>query len=131
MVNRYPKHSSTKLSERFTTNNFDCGCTKPDCDTTYVDSDLVASLEALWILSGGFSISSGFRCTYWNEHEEGKPGSQHLQGKAADLHPKKLHPVELARMCNSVASFRGGGVGTYPSFIHVDVRGYSARWSQK
>lgn len=131
MVNRYQKHSSTKLSEHFTTNNFDCKCDLDSCESTYVDSDLVASLEALWSLSGGFSISSGFRCTYRNEEEGGKPGSQHLQGKAADLHPKALHPAQLARMCNSVASFRGGGVGTYPSFIHVDVRGYAARWTGK
>lgn len=128
MVTRFDKGSSTKLSEHFSTDDFDCHCNYDGCLTTYVDSALIDALEFLYTLTGGFSILSGFRCTQHNEDVDGKPGSQHLQGKAADCKPKQLVPHAFAVKCDGVSQFRSGGVGTYPTFVHVDVRGYPARW---
>lgn len=131
MVKRYQKGADVQLSKHFHLREFDCRCTFPECTVTYVDSDLVSALEELRYLGGDEPIylNSGFRCTRWNERWGGKAGSQHLQGKAANVRKENYVGSDIAILAKKVPLFRRGGVGTYKAFVHVDVRGYRSRWS--
>jgi uncharacterized protein YcbK (DUF882 family) len=126
MVNGYKKGISAKLSAHFSTTEFDCHCSRPSCDITYVDDDLIKFLEEKRDMVGKqFNVLSGFRCTAHNHEVGGKPGSQHLQGKAADLQ------FPLNDILDYVDFFKDAdGLGIYRKkhFLHVDVRGHRARW---
>jgi len=61
-------------------------------------------------------------------------GSQHRKGRAADLVPRGVSLVELHRIILRLmkeGKIPQGGVGRYSSFVHVDTRGYPARWGRK
>ena len=70
-------------------------------------------------------INSGYRCDIHNKEINGSTNSLHLSGKAADI---VVHGVSPAKVQQYLADF-DGGVGSYKTFTHVDVRGYRARWS--
>ena len=57
----------------------------------------------------------------------GVENSYHVQGLAADIRPENLEDLpELQDLCLELNS--DGGVGLYDSFVHVDARGFKARW---
>ncbi len=70
-------------------------------------------------------IISGYRNPEHNAQVGGSPQSYHLQGRAADIHVPGVSPRELAAAARE-AGFRG--IGTYSSFVHVDVRRERAAW---
>lgn len=124
MVKVYQKGVQTRLGPHFLSTEFDCKCSYPECTLTYVDDDLVYKLEKKRVRWGeAIHLLSGFRCTRHNQAVGGKAGSQHLQGKAADVRVDKKPPHEVADDCEDF-----DGLGRYESFTHVDVRGYRARW---
>lgn len=128
MINEYKKGDSKSLSSHFSTREFDCHCSRADCKTTYIDSDLVNYLEEKREMLGKpLVLLSGFRCTAHNSSVGGKPGSQHLQGKAADIRLKD-HDITDE---NYLSFFKDAdGLGIYKGrFLHVDVRGHRARWT--
>lgn len=117
-----------QVSDHFWSSDFDCHCIYPECRITYVDEELVTlGLEQLWHLSGELWISSGFRCTRRNEEEDGKKGSYHLVGKAADVKSKTI-PRFIQAQADTLSIFRNGGIGSALTFTHLDSRGYRARW---
>ena len=74
-------------------------------------------------------ITSGYRPPAYNRKVGGVSNSAHIDGLAADIYSDYMDVSELYDICDSVIGDRGG-VGYYPSdgFIHVDLRGYRARW---
>ena len=77
------------------------------------------------------TINSGYRSVEWNERVGGVTNSQHRLGNAADIHIanqtdgdrlEELFIAEVGQDC---------GIGRYNTFIHVDIRGYKARWFEK
>ena len=50
-----------------------------------------------------------------------------VTGKAADIVVKGVPAADVADYCESLIRDRGG-VGRYPGFTHIDVRGSLARW---
>lgn len=71
-------------------------------------------------------INSGYRCEKHNAAEGGVYNSYHLRGKAADVAtPPGLTPEKLAEFAEQAGA---DGIGIYPWGVHVDVRGYAARW---
>lgn len=71
-------------------------------------------------------INSGIRCKTHNASVGGASSSRHLCGDAADIRcpgktPKELYDLACEMLPN-------GGVGIYTWGIHVDTRGYKARW---
>lgn len=74
-------------------------------------------------------VSSGYRSPEHNEDVNGVDGSFHTKGLAADLHdlhddPRGIRELwEIAERLNPA-----GGVGLYDWGVHVDCRGYRARW---
>jgi uncharacterized protein YcbK (DUF882 family) len=94
----------------------------------YMDPKLFDLLHALGKkveARGPVQILCGYRSPATNamlrEHsKEVASRSQHLLGKALDIH---VEGVELAHLQRAALSLRAGGVGYYPTsrFVHVDV----------
>ena len=74
-------------------------------------------------------ISCAYRCPSHNAEVGGVENSQHVLGTAADvLVPDGMTVSALAELAESCGA---DGIGTYPTdgFVHVDTRGYTARWN--
>ena len=119
----------------FKQEEFACKCKQ--CSPKYMDGEgwvqpmLLVYLDQLRAMVGKpLYVNSGYRCPEHNLNIGGSPSSQHKLGKAADLrYPKDFSHTAFIEMCQEV--FSKGGVGIYPTFVHVDVRGYKARWKGK
>ena len=70
-------------------------------------------------------INSGHRTVRHNARVEGAAlNSMHLYGKAVDI---TMTGVPIATLALMASFFDAGGVGSYPTFLHVDV-GSVRRW---
>ena len=72
-------------------------------------------------------IISGYRTPAYNKKVGGASGSKHMEALAADIAVTGLTPSLVYAIANNVVGSRGG-VGRYKTFVHVDCRGYRARW---
>lgn len=82
------------------------------------------------ILGGSIGVLSGYRTPAYNAKIGGASQSQHIQARAADLVVGKWGQSRLVEAAEQVDVFYNGGIGVYPSGgVHVDVRGYKARWT--
>jgi uncharacterized protein YcbK (DUF882 family) len=117
------------LSEHFSKAEFACPC----CGQVIVDAELVRGLEALRnLVDAPIRILSGYRCAAHNAEVGGRPNSQHLTGRAADIEVIGWTSTALYIAAQNVPQFESGGIGIYPesSILHVDVRGHAARWGR-
>jgi uncharacterized protein YcbK (DUF882 family) len=116
---------SEKISPHFARSEFACRC---GCGFDRVAPELVYVLECVREHFGRpVRINSACRCERRNRVENGKQGSQHLYGRAADIAVEGVPAAEVADFCESLIGDRGG-VGRYAAFTHADVRGVRARW---
>lgn len=114
------------LSENFDRSEFECRC---GCGFSSVDPRLIEGLQKLRNKAKkAVHVNCGCRCKTHNRAVGGVRDSQHLYGRAADIWIEGMTPVELSRMAMQIPEFRNGGIGVYSTFVHVDVRGYPARW---
>lgn len=77
-----------------------------------------------------YCINSAYRCPAYNAECSGAAShSYHMKNRALDLMftggPEAA--ADVARKLREEGFF-SGGIGVYPSFIHVDTRGYDASW---
>ena len=115
--------NNIKVSKNFKLREFEC---KDGSHLVKIDSKLVTKLQKLRDLVGKpIIINSAYRTPSHNKKVKGSPKSQHLLGKAVDIHVNGISPKNLAKYAEK-AGF--DGIGTYKTFIHVDVRGKRARW---
>jgi zinc D-Ala-D-Ala carboxypeptidase len=119
------------LSRNFNRSEF--ACKGEDCcgHSAPVHPDLVEALQALRDRIGKpLSITSGFRCNRHNQAISGEDHSFHTLGMAADVAcPDGIGPEELAALADGIELFHQGGIGIYPSWVHLDVRkNGKARW---
>ncbi|MDD4986495.1 MAG: D-Ala-D-Ala carboxypeptidase family metallohydrolase [Dehalococcoidales bacterium] len=114
------------LSENFSRSEFCCKCGCGFCDPNL---GLIEALQKLRDLAGKpISIVSGCRCERHNSNVGGAPNSYHLYGMAADIRIEGMSVGQIFKLAEEIPRFRDGGIGTYPSWVHVDVRPYKARW---
>lgn len=123
------------LSKNFSRWEFACHC---GCGRDNVSPQLIEALQQLRDLAEApVEVVSGCRCPARNRAVGGAKKSQHLatknqEGRAADVIIQGLNLAEMYRLAQEVPAFYGGGIGLYPEagFMHVDVRGYEARWAR-
>lgn len=114
-----------RVTEHFRVREFRC---KDKTELVIIDSELADLLERIRCHFGKpLYITSAYRTPEHNKKVGGKPNSQHLQGKAADFYVKGVDPIEVYHFCDTLIGNKGG-VGKYPTFTHIDTRGYKARW---
>lgn len=114
-----------RLSEHFQAREFACSC----CGMALVHPELVRKLQGLRSAIGApVYVTSGYRCAGHNAAVGGAQNSYHLFGMAADIWVEGIRPLQLAELAERIGF---DGIGIYPGqgFLHVDVRGYRARWS--
>ena len=110
-------------SAYFKREEFACKC---GCGFDTVDFALVSALEKIRLRYGQpITITSGCRCEAHNKAVGGSQNSQHLKGRAADIVVKNVHPDDVAETADILEV---GGIGTYPTFTHIDTRNNRARW---
>lgn len=118
--------SGSKLSDHFTLKEFQC---HDGQDIVAVDPRLVELLENIRKRCGApVTITSGYRTPSYNRTLRGSASqSKHLFGMAADIKVKGYTPAQVAAIA---ADYLGssGGIGTYSTFTHVDVRTGCSRW---
>ena len=118
----------------FTREEFRCQCGGKYCNGFPVEPQekLVRTLDKIRevlgvpitiVESGG----SGVRCPKHNADVGGVSNSQHLYGKAADLHSTAT-PSQMKAVAEKVMGHTGG-IGLYRWGIHVDVRDNYSRWN--
>ena len=76
------------------------------------------------------TLLSIYRSPAYNAQISGARYSQHLVNKAIDFKVKGIGPraVRNRLLKMRAAGCFKGGVGVYPSFIHLDTRGRNATW---
>jgi uncharacterized protein YcbK (DUF882 family) len=117
-----------KLSEHFTLKEF----MSPDSDTVPADilanlKRLAKALEGVRKLLGNkpIHITSGYRTPAHNKAVGGKHDSYHMRGVAADIEVEGWNPHDVQEELKSWS----GGMGSYNTFTHLDIRPYRARWN--
>jgi len=76
-------------------------------------------------------LTNAYRCVTHNKEVGGAKNSQHLLGKAADIQIEHLTPREVSTTIEIFIDeglMKQGGLATYPTFVHYDIRGKKARW---
>lgn len=120
------KEGNDKLSENFKVRELAC---KDGSDTIFIDSALVRLVQEIRDYFGKpVIINSGYRTESYNKKIGGATYSQHLYGKAADIRIAGVSPKEIAKFVETRIP-NTGGIGLYPSFVHVDVRSTKSRWT--
>jgi uncharacterized protein YcbK (DUF882 family) len=111
----------------------------PEALWTNIIKTLVVLDELRDALDAPITLTSTYRRPAYNAAIGGEPGSYHMVFKAIDFQS----PVSPAKCAALLRKMRGrkfskpgnggtftfrGGIGTYPTFTHVDTRGYDATW---
>lgn len=122
------KNGNTSLSKNFKVKEFAC---TDGSDPIFIDSELVNVLQKIRSHFGKtVTITSAYRTPDKNKAVGGQAYSQHLYGKAADIKVKGVTPKKVAAYAETLLKNKGG-IGTYSTFVHVDVRATKARWEGK
>lgn len=122
------KDGNTSLSKNFKVKEFAC---TDGSDPIFIDSDLVNVLQKIRSHFGKtVTITSAYRTPTKNKAVGGQAYSQHLYGKAADIKVKGVTPKKVAAYAETLLKNKGG-IGTYSTFTHIDVRTTKARWEGK
>ena len=120
------KDGNKKLSTNFKVKEFAC---TDGSDPIFIDSELVAILQKIRTHFGkAVTITSAYRTPTKNKAVGGETYSQHLYGKAADIKVSGVTPKKVATYANTLLP-KSGGIGTYSTFTHVDVRATKSRWN--
>jgi len=114
-----PKHFSRK--------EFACEC---GCGFDTVDYELMIVLEDVREhFKKPVTISSGCRCKKHNQKVNGSLNSLHIIGRAADIQIAGVKPSTVHTYLTSKYPFKYG-IGSYPTFTHIDTRDEkAARWN--
>jgi len=119
------KDGNKKVSNNFRVREFACS---DNSDPIFIDSELVTVLQKIRAHFGkSCTITSAYRTPTHNKSVGGETYSQHLYGKAADIKVSGVTPKKVAAYAETLLKNKGG-IGTYSTFTHIDVRATKARW---
>lgn len=119
------KDGNKKLSANFKVREFAC---TDGSDPIFIASELVNVLQKIRAHFGkAVTITSAYRTPGKNKAVGGETYSQHLYGRAADIKVKGVSPAKVAAYAETLLK-NTGGIGTYSTFTHIDVRNVKARW---
>jgi len=128
-----------RLSAHFTVEEFDChdGTRVSPREHNGLEYLCRQFLEPLRKKYGAVHVNSGYRTASYNRRIGGAPNSMHIydqhdgNDQAADVTCARGRPTEwhafLAGLRRTKRNGKGG-LGLYPSFVHVDIRDYQADW---
>jgi len=117
-------NTNVKLSENFTSGEFMCKC--GTCGNNKISVKLIETLQKIRNTFGGsVNVTSGFRCPSHNATVGGVYNSEHTKGIASDFWIDNVTPLQIKNYLEGAGFI--GGIGTYPTFTHVDV-GANGRW---
>jgi len=132
------KKKKKPFTRNFNVKEFDCKDGTPYPDAWVEDrlNPLCISLEVIREYFGNkpITITSGYRTPEYNSNVvHGAIRSQHMYGRAADIKIKGVHARIVARGIRKLIREKrilNGGVGSYTSFTHYDIRGNNAYWKR-
>lgn len=78
-------------------------------------------------------ITSGYRPAEHNAKIGGASKSRHITGQAADFKIEGYTPKQVAAIIEKLIAdgkMKEGGLGTYSTWTHFDIRGTKARWAK-
>jgi uncharacterized protein YcbK (DUF882 family) len=123
-------YKTTNFSKE-TDQYFSCPC----CGEGGLSLALLIVLEELRKhFNAPVTITSGARCKEHNQKVGGAKNSEHLTTAdeplvdAADVSVKGVSPTKVAVHLKSLPYANLLGIGKYSNWVHIDVRGYGARW---
>lgn len=118
-----------KDGKYFKVSEFRCRCGKCENRVSQELIDLCDEIRSEF--GSAIRVNSGYRCAAYNATiPNSAKKSQHIEGRAADLSPMNGDLAGLRRAVSIVAQRRHiGGIGWYPTFVHVDVRSGRSRWN--
>lgn len=120
------KDGNKKLSANFKVKEFAC---TDGSDPIFIDTELVKVLQKIRNHFGkSVTITSAYRTPPKNKAVGGTNYSQHLYGKAADIKVKGIAPKSVSAYAEKLLP-NSGGIGTYKTFTHIDVRSAKSRWN--
>ena len=120
------KEGNVKLSQNFKANEFR---RKDNSDVIFIAPELVDILQTIRNHYGkAVHINSAYRTPTYNKKVGGATYSQHLYGTAADIRINGVKPKDLAAYIETLMP-NYGGIGIYPTFVHVDIRKTKSRWN--
>lgn len=124
MANKtFKRGERVQLTKNFNLRELECKC--GSCPETIVNIKHINKLQRLRdALGKPIKITSAYRCPEHNSKVGGAPRSQHLKGNATDIQVQGYNPLELSKLTTHF-----DGVGLYNTFLHLDSRGYMARWN--
>ncbi len=115
-----------KISSNFRVKEFACS---DGSDPIFIADELVSILQKIRTHFGkAVTITSAYRTPARNVDVGGTVYSQHLYGMAADIKVSGISPKKVSAYAETVMPDRGG-IGTYSTFTHIDVRKKRSRWN--
>ena len=120
------KNGNDKLSENFKVREF---ASTDGADPIFISPQLIMVLQRIRShFNKPITINSGYRTHARNKAVNGAKFSQHLYGTAADIVVSGVSPIEVAKFAETLIP-NTGGIGTYSTFTHIDVRKEKSRWN--
>jgi uncharacterized protein YcbK (DUF882 family) len=117
-MDRLNQINDIMIAPHFNLSEFACPC----CQKVMLHPLLLSKLIALrTVLERPISITSGYRCSSYNQKVGGVDNSYHCIGLAADIQVKDFNLITLLEICENIDF---GGIGFYEKkhFLHLDVR---------
>ena len=106
------------IAPYFNLSEFACPC----CNRVMLHPKLLVKLiELRKILERPIHITSGYRCSRYNDQIGGIINSYHCIGLAADIKVKDINLITLLEVCENI-DFTGIGFYEKKNFLHLDVR---------
>lgn len=121
-IYHWVKGEKKQLSLHFSTQEFACHCTYPDCQAQKLDGHFLMQLEGLRVaLDCPIKVTSGYRCHAYQKALSGRGYetatiSQHEKGNAADIQTSDFNKLK------NLAPKFFKAIGTGSSTLHVDGR---------